>query len=207
MKTQTVQYQDGDQVLTGFLAFDDAPPGRRPGTPVVHGWWGLNDDAKGWMVPITENQEAWRRCALAGLEALKANNKGDGQRLAAIGERFGGATVMQMAYAGADLDGVVSFHAALPEATPEQQKSIKPSILIAHGEQDCHVPPGRVAAFQQALNAAGADWQRVTHGGAKQGLTTPDAGRDGMDSLADNPKADARSWALIQSFLAEVLAP
>lgn len=239
VKTQTVQYQDGDQVLSGFIAYDDSLPGKRPGVLVVHEWWGLNDyvkrrtqmlaelgyvafaadmygdnrvtahaaDAQGWMKQITENQDAWQRRALAGLEALKQSDKVDEGHLAAIGYCFGGATVMQLAYAGANLDGVVSFHGSLPVATPDQQKTIKSSILIAHGDQDSHVPPERVTAFQQALDAAEADWQMVSYGGAKHGFTNPDAGGYGIDSLAYDPKADIRSWSLMQSFLTETLGP
>ncbi len=43
IKTQTVEYKDGDQTLKGFLAYDDAVKGKRPGVVVVHEWWGLND--------------------------------------------------------------------------------------------------------------------------------------------------------------------
>jgi dienelactone hydrolase len=39
--TQTVEYQDGDQVLEGYLAYDDAIQGKRPGILVVHEWNGL----------------------------------------------------------------------------------------------------------------------------------------------------------------------
>jgi dienelactone hydrolase len=163
-------------------------------------------DAKGWMMQVTENQDAWQRRALAGLTALQDSDKVDGDRLAAIGYCFGGATVMQMAYAGADLDGVVSFHGALPPATEAQQKQIKASVLVAHGEKDSHVPPERITAFKQALDAAGADWQMVTYSGAEHSFTNPDAGSAGVPGLKYDAKADARSWSLMQDFLTEVFS-
>jgi dienelactone hydrolase len=46
IKTQTVEYKDGDQTLKGFLAYDDAAEGKRPGVVVVPEWWGLNDYPK-----------------------------------------------------------------------------------------------------------------------------------------------------------------
>ena len=46
LHTETVEYQDGDQVLEGYLAHDDASQVKRPGVLVVHEWKGLNDYAK-----------------------------------------------------------------------------------------------------------------------------------------------------------------
>jgi len=43
VKTQTVEYRDGDTVLEGFLAYDDAKAGPLPGVLVVHDWTGLQD--------------------------------------------------------------------------------------------------------------------------------------------------------------------
>jgi dienelactone hydrolase len=44
--TQTVEYQQGDTTLEGFLAYDDATAGVRPGVLVVHQWLGLTDYEK-----------------------------------------------------------------------------------------------------------------------------------------------------------------
>jgi dienelactone hydrolase len=46
IKTQTVEYKDGDTTLKGFLAYDDAIEGKRPGIVVSPEWWGLNDYPK-----------------------------------------------------------------------------------------------------------------------------------------------------------------
>src|SRR6202142_747064 len=46
IQTKTVEYKQGDTVLEGFVAWDDAIPGARPGVLVVHQWMGLTDYEK-----------------------------------------------------------------------------------------------------------------------------------------------------------------
>jgi len=40
IKSEKVTYKVGDRELTGYLAYDDARSGKRPGIIVVHEWWG-----------------------------------------------------------------------------------------------------------------------------------------------------------------------
>jgi dienelactone hydrolase len=164
-------------------------------------------DAQGWMKQITANVDAWQRRALKGLEVLRESERVDPVRLAAIGYCFGGATVMQMAYAGADLDGVVSFHGSLPPATEEQQALIRTHVLIAHGDADSFVPEERIDAFTAALDAAGVDWEMDIYGGARHGFTNPEAAKYGIENVQYDAVADRRSWERMRDFLAEVLAP
>jgi dienelactone hydrolase len=44
--TETVEYKQGDATLEGFVAYDDAIHGKRPGVLVVHQWMGLTDYEK-----------------------------------------------------------------------------------------------------------------------------------------------------------------
>lgn len=44
--TRTVEYKEGNTILEGFLAYDDAKKEKRPGVLVVHEWNGLGDYVK-----------------------------------------------------------------------------------------------------------------------------------------------------------------
>lgn len=236
IQTREIKYEHEGTQLTGYMAWDDAITGKRPGVLVVHEWWGLTDyiksrareiaklgyvafapdmygagkvtrhgdEAKAWMEQITANTERWQARALRGLEILREQDEVDPARIAAIGYCFGGATVMQMAYAGADLAAVVSFHGSLPVPTEKQAKAIRTPILAAHGDADKFVPPERVQQFQQALETAGVDWHMVIYGGARHGFTNPNAAQYGIENIQYNPKAAHRAWEHMKMFLADV---
>lgn len=52
--TETVEYQQGDTPLEGFLAYDDATSAPRPGVLVVHDWMGVGDYAKSRAKQLAE---------------------------------------------------------------------------------------------------------------------------------------------------------
>lgn len=46
MKTQTIEYQDGNTLLEGYLAADEKITGKKPAILVIHDWSGKNDFAR-----------------------------------------------------------------------------------------------------------------------------------------------------------------
>ncbi len=49
-----VTYKANGTTLKGFLAYDNAVKGKRPGVLVVHEWWGLNDYARKRAIMLAE---------------------------------------------------------------------------------------------------------------------------------------------------------
>lgn len=74
--TETVTYKQGDTTLEGFLAYDTAKSGPRPGILVVHQWMGLTEYEK----------KRCRMLAELGYTALAVDIYGKGVRPANTGE-------------------------------------------------------------------------------------------------------------------------
>ena len=232
-----LEYEHDGTTLVGYIAWEDAMTGQRPGVIVVHEWWGHNEHArrqaerlagagyvglaldmygKGKVTEHPEEAEAFMQEATSDMARMKArfetalailkkDPRVDPEQVAAIGYCFGGAVVLGMARAGLDLDAVASFHGALqtpPEPTPKGQ--IKARVLVLHGAADSLVPPEAVASFKKDMEGAGAHFEFVEYEGAKHSFTNPDADKSGMEGLAYDADADARSWAKMIEVFAEV---
>ena len=52
VKTKQIEYKQGDTTLQGFVAYDTAARGKRPGVLVVHEWWGHNEHARNQAVRL-----------------------------------------------------------------------------------------------------------------------------------------------------------
>jgi dienelactone hydrolase len=147
--------------------------------------------------------------AQAGLDQLLATGLVDPNRVAAIGYCFGGSTVQALAYTGAPLAGIVSFHGGLLPVPADAATKIKAKILICHGAVDPFVPAKDVEAFTQAMNAGKFDYQFVSYAGAVHAFTNPGADKLGaLNSLpiAYNAAADHRSWMHLRAFFQEIFA-
>ena len=236
--TKSVEYKQDGTVCRGYLAYDDAFKGKRPGVLVVPEWWGLNDFARqkaeqlaglGYVALAADmygqgrvtkdpqeaarlagelrgNKPLLRARAQAALKALAVEPPVDPKRLGAMGFCFGGTTVLELAYSGADLKGVVSFHGGLTAPQPAELKGIQAAILVLHGADDPHVSAADIAAFQDAMRQGGLDWQMVFLGGAVHAYMNPEAGSNKAAGVAYDARAARRSWRYMQDFFKEIFA-
>ncbi|HTJ78266.1 MAG TPA: dienelactone hydrolase family protein [Rariglobus sp.] len=147
--------------------------------------------------------------ARAGLDQLLATGLVDPRKVAAIGFCFGGSTVQALAYSGAPLAGIVSFHGGPVVPTPEQAQAIKGKFLICNGAIDPLVKPDDLHALLSALDEAKVDYEFVSYAGALHAFTNPDATRLAKATglpIGYNEKAARRSWQHMQDFFGEIFA-
>lgn len=146
--------------------------------------------------------------ARAGLDQLLQTGFVDSSRVTAIGYCFGGATCQALAYSGAPLSGIVSFHGSLIPASNEAAAKNKAKFLICHGAIDPFVKPEEVAAFKASLDEGKFDYQFVNYSGAKHSFTNKDADKiareTGLSGVAYNEAAEKRSWSHMRSFFDEL---
>lgn len=153
-----------------------------------------------------QNPNLMRERTRAGYDVLAKHERVDAKRIAAIGFCFGGTTVLNMAYSGLPLAGVVSFHGGLTPPQSDDQGQIKARVLVLHGAADTHVPLEQVNEWQRAMGKTKADWQLIVYSDAKHSFTNPAADERGMEGVGYHKHAAERSWAHMKLFLKDAFA-
>jgi dienelactone hydrolase len=163
------------------------------------------EDALKSVTTLRRNQAAWRARAAAALKQLAARPDVDPARVAAIGYCFGGSTALQLAYTGADLKAVATFHAALPPARPEEAKAVKGKILVTTGGDDTGIPKAMIDAFRASLQMGGVKPEVVVYPGVVHSFTVPGADKVGNANMKYDKAADEDSWARMRKLFQETL--
>ena len=144
-----------------------------------------------------------RRRAMAALDVLRAQDEVpmQQQHIGAVGFCFGGGSVLELARAGAEIGGVVSFHGNLDTPDPDDARAIRTPVLVLHGADDPYVPAEQVSAFEAEMRGAGVDWQLVSYGGAVHSFTDPTANMPGEAEY--NARVAGRAFDQMNLFLDE----
>ncbi|MCC6758407.1 MAG: dienelactone hydrolase family protein [Candidatus Omnitrophica bacterium] len=112
VQTKTFEYKDGDTVLEGYVAYDDAVAGKRPGVLVVHDWMGFGPFA---------NQKA-EELAKLGYTALAVDIYGKGVRPKNTDEAGAQATIYKSDRALLRKRIIAGYEALKSEATVDVNK-------------------------------------------------------------------------------------
>lgn len=209
VKEEPVTYKDGDTTMKGFIVYDDAKKGRRPGIVVVHEWWGVTKHTRA---------EA-RRFARQGYTAFVADMYGDAKSAdnpkdagglmkslmgnpAAVESRFNAARAQLAKHASVDpkrigasgycMGGTVVLNmaragdlAAVTAFHPSlggykpASEPIKAKVLVLNGADDPFNKPDQIDAFKKDMDAAKADYQFINYPGAVHAFTNPEATEKG----------------------------
>ena len=208
IKEEALTYKDGEATMKGFVVYDDAKKGKRPGIILVHEWWGITKhmhnearrfaregytvliadmfgdaktadnpkDAGALSGSVMKSPEVMKSRFNAARAALAEQPTVDPSRIGAAGYCFGGAVVLNMARAGADLGAVAGFHASLGLNTPAPAPgAVKAKVLVLNGADDPFVKREQYQALEKDFDKAKADYRVIQYPGAVHAFTNPEA--------------------------------
>lgn len=166
-------------------------------------------DAGALSSSVMKNPQIMESRFNAAREQLAKHPSVDPTRIGAVGYCFGGAVVLNMARAGADLAGVAGFHASLGLNTPPPAPgTVKAKILVLNGADDPFVKKEQYATFKSDLDAAKTDYKVIEYPGAVHAFTNPEAtalGKKFNLPLRYDAKANEEAKREASKFFAEVL--
>jgi len=155
------------------------------------------DENRALSGALYQDRDLFRERLLGSLEFLRTQD-GITDGIVVMGYCFGGAAVLEMARAGADAAGFVSFHGGL--GTPEGQdySATDAPVLLLHGSADPVSGMSDLAGLLDQLQEAGVEHDAQIFGGARHSFTV-------FGSRDYDLDADQGSWNALNAFLAEQL--
>ena len=225
-KTETVQFKNGDQTLSGFLVLPDKE-GKHPAMIVIHESWGLNDWVKEQAEKLAEQGYVSLAVDLYGgktttdpteaHELMRALPEADAikdlraafdylatrpdvkpDNIGVIGWGTGGGLAMQLAPHEPRLRACVVNYGALP-TDPGDLQNIGAAILGNFGALDRGITPEDVKAFQVSMTKLQKFVSLKIYDNAGHGFENPN------NAEAYRPDAAADAWRRTVTFLKTVV--
>jgi dienelactone hydrolase len=201
MKTQWVEYTQGDAKLNGYMAWDDSKAGKRPAVFILHGKWGVNEGIQrqvemysklGYVVfaadifgvlpkddPETRVQtDIYRKDRAlmkartqAGFDVFVKNPLVDTAKIAQIGYCFGGTVAIEFGTTGVPFASSIAIHGSYG-VQPGWAKNIKGMFVILHGAEDPNYPREIDKALAD-LREAKVPFEMNLYSGTAHGFSDP----------------------------------
>ena len=234
MKHELIEYKHGDVVLQGYLAWNGAVAGKRPGVIVFHEWKGHGDYVRRRADQLAALGYAAFAADMYG-KGVFAKDHDEAGKLAGVyfkdrplmRERAKAALDTLKAQAVCDPSKIAAMGYCFGGTTSiemarggldvrgvasfhgilagEPAKEIKARVAVFHGAADKFVPAEQVKDFEKEMKDAKAKYEIHQFDGAVHSFTVKEAGDDPSKGMAYNEDADKKSWALLEKFLKEVL--
>jgi dienelactone hydrolase len=203
MKTQWVDYSQGDTKLKAYMAYDDKVTGKRPAILMVHDREGMTDHTKqmaeNWsklgyvvfaadifgVVPknldevlaqtslFRKDRPLLKARTQAGFDTLVKNPMVEASKIALIGYCFGGAVGAEFGSTGVPLAANVSIHGSFGGHEPGWAKNVKGMYLILHGAEDQGYPLTTINGVVDELRGAKIPFELEVYSGTGHGFSRP----------------------------------
>lgn len=208
--SEFITYQAPDGMMQAYLSMPEGDE-RLPGVIVIHenrglvphiqdvnrrmameGFISLAPDALTPLGGTPDDQELGRemmgkldreetiRNFVAAVKYLKSHPRSTGM-VGCTGFCWGGAMTNQVAVTSPDLDAAVPYYGSVPEA--EDVPRIKADVMAHYAENDDRINAG-IPAFEEALKAAGIDYQIFIYEGTRHAFNN-DTGQNYDEEAAD----------------------
>lgn len=171
-----------------------------------------DEEAAAMMMPLFKDRALLQKRVKTAFETIRYHPAVEASKIGGIGFCFGGLTMIELLRSGADVRGIVSFHAVLGNQMGDQRaqtvpiaQGIKGALLMLQGFNDPLVSNEDVLAIENEMTKAKVDWQLTMYGHAAHAFTNPDA-NDAKNGLLFDPSANRRSWQAMCNFFQEVFA-
>jgi dienelactone hydrolase len=230
IRSEIIEYKQGDTVMEGYLAYDDSIKGKRPGVLVVHDWAGVGSYVRARAQQLASLGYVAFAPDIYGKNIRPADNK---EAAKISGELKNDRLLLRLRVnAGLDIlrnhpltdadklgaigycfGGMTVLELARSGAkiagvvsfhgnldTSGETNAMYTKVLILHGAEDPVVPPLQITAFEDEMRKAGVDWQLNVYSGAAHNFTNP-------SSPAYNRQADKRSFEAMKDFFTEIFNP
>lgn len=139
------------------------------------------------------DRDLFRTRLMGALEQV-SQIPGGTEGVVVMGYCFGGAAALEMARAGAETRGFVSFHGGLDLPEGQDYNNVSAPVLVLHGSADPVSGMADLAALLDDLQSAGVTHNAQVYGGARHSFTV-------YGSRDYDLNADQASWQALLGFL------